>query len=82
MYAVPKSYLFDKALRTHLPTFAFGVIFADIESININGRRPLDVIRKLPLWAKIPFNLFLFTIFFVFCAIDIEGLNNIRDPEN
>jgi len=58
------------------------VIFADIECININGRRPLDVIRKLSIWAKIPLNLFLFTIFAVFSSVDIEGLNNLRTPEH
>lgn len=82
MYAVPKSYLFDKAIRQHIATFAFGVIFADIECVNINGRRPLDVIRKLNIWAKIPLNLFLLTIFCVFSSVDIEGLNNLRTPEH
>jgi len=82
MYAARPSYLYDKAIRMHLPTFAWGVIFADIECININGRRPLDVIRKLSIWVKIPLNLFLFTLFITFGTVDIEPLNNIRDPEN
>lgn len=82
MYAVRPSYLYDKAIRQHLPTFAWGVIFADIECININGRRPLDVIRKLNIWAKIPLNLFLFTLFCVFGSVDIEPLNSMRAEEN
>lgn len=82
MYAVRPSYLYDKALRQHLPTFAWGVIFADIECININGRRPLDVIRKLSIWVKIPFNLFLFTLFVVFGSVDIEPLNGMRADEH
>lgn len=82
MYEVKKSYLYDKAVRMHLPTFAWGVLFADIDSININGRRPLDVLRKLNIWAKIPLNLFLFTLFVIFGAVDIETLSNMRSEEN
>jgi peptidoglycan/LPS O-acetylase OafA/YrhL len=82
MYAVRPSYLYDKALRQHIPTFAWGVIFADIETINIHGRRPLDVIRKLNIWAKIPLNLFLFTLFVIFGSVDIEPLNSMRAEEN
>ena len=82
MYAVRPSYLYDKAIRQHLPTFAWGVIFADIESININGRRPLDVIRKLNIWAKIPLNLFLLTLFICFGTVDIEPLNSMRSEEH
>lgn len=68
-------------MRQHLPTFAWGVIFADIETININGRRPLDVIRKLSIWWKIPLNLFLFAIFCIFGSVDIEPLNQMRDDQ-
>lgn len=82
MYEVKKSYLYDKAVRMHLPTFAWGVIFADIETINIYGRRPLDVLRKLNIWAKIPLNLFLFALFVIFGAVDIEALNHTRADEN
>ena len=63
----------------HLPTFIWGVMLADLECININGRRPFDVIRKLSIWVKIPLNLFLFTLFVVFGTVDIEPLNNMRD---
>lgn len=82
MYEVKPSFLYDKAVRMHVPTFAWGVIFADIECININGRRPLDVIRKLSIWVKIPLNLFLFTLFCVFGSVDIETLNHMRSDEN
>ena len=82
MYEVKPSFLYDKAVRMHIPTFAWGVIFADIDSINVNGRRPLDVLRKLNIWAKIPLNLFLLTIFIVFGAVDIETLNHMRADEN
>lgn len=81
MYQVPIAYLYDKALRQHLPTFAWGVIFADIETININGRRPLDIFRKLSIWVKIPLNLFLFAIFCIFGNVDIEPLNQMRDDQ-
>jgi len=66
------SHIFDKALRLHLPTFAIGVMFADLENVNINGRRPLDVIRKLPYEYKIPFNICLITIFCVLGNVDTE----------
>lgn len=82
MYAVKPSYLYDKAVRQHLPTFLWGIIFADIETVNINGRRPLDVLRKMNIWLKIPFNLFLFTLFAVYGSVDIEPLNNIRADEH
>ena len=82
MYEVRPSHLYDKAVRQHLPTFAWGVIFADIDSININGRRPLDVLRKLNVWVKIPFNLFLFALFVVFGSVDIETLNHMRADED
>jgi len=82
MYEVKKSFLYDKAVRMHIPTFAWGVIFADIETININGRRPLDVLRKMSIWVKIPFNLFLFALFVVFGSVDIETLNHMRADEN
>lgn len=82
MYEVKPSFLYDKAVRMHIPTFAWGVVFADIDTININGRRPLDVIRKLNIWAKIPLNLFLFAIFVVFGSVDIETLNHMRAEEN
>lgn len=71
-FETKRGYHFDKILRFHLPTFAFGVIFADLECVNINGRRPLDVIRKLPLWVKVPFNISLFTLFAVFGTVDTE----------
>jgi len=45
MYEVRLPYLYDKAVRMHLPTFAWGVIFCDIEAINYGGKRPLDVLR-------------------------------------
>lgn len=70
---------FDKKIRHYLPTFAIGVIFADLDTVNINGRRPLDVIRKLPIWAKIPLNLFLFAIFCVFGVVETERSNNLRE---
>jgi len=82
MYEVKPSFLYDKAVRQHLPTFAWGVIFADIDSVNINGRRPLDVLRKLNIWIKIPFNLFLLGLFVIFGSIDIETLNGMRSEEN
>lgn len=82
MYEVKPSFLYDKAVRMHVPTFAWGVIFADIETININGRRPLDVLRKMSIWVKIPFNLFLFALFCVFGAVDIETLNHMRAEED
>ena len=82
MYEVRKSFLYDKAVRMHIPTFAWGVIFADIDTININGRRPLDVLRKMSIWVKIPFNLFLLALFCVFGAVDIETLNHMRSEEN
>jgi peptidoglycan/LPS O-acetylase OafA/YrhL len=82
MYEVRTSHLYDKAVRQHLPTFAWGVIFADIDSININGRRPLDVLRKLNIWVKIPFNLFLFGLFVIFGSVDIETLSHMRSDDN
>ena len=44
----------------HIPVFFFGVIFADLE--NLKPTRPLDWLRNLSIWWKIPINLFLFIV--------------------
>ena len=81
MYEVKKAFLFDKAIRMHLPTFCWGVMFCDLEFINVNGRRYLDVLRELNIWAKIPLNLCLFSFFCIFGSVDIETLNHTRGDE-
>ena len=75
------SFQYDKAIRQHLSTFAWGVIFADFDTININGRRPLDVLRKMSIWLKIPFNLFLFSLFVAFGSVDPEIYTYLKPEE-
>ena len=46
---------------THLPVFFVGVIIADMEA---NPKsRPLDALRDLSIWWKIPINLILLFLF-------------------
>ena len=47
----------------HLPLFFIGVVFADIESLE---KRPLDKVRNLSIWWKIPINTVLLAIFLVY----------------
>ena len=44
----------------HLPIFILGIMFADMESL---PKRPLDKIRLLSIWWKIPLNTALIVIF-------------------
>ena len=44
----------------HWPVFFFGVIIADLETFK--DHRPLDTLRDLSIWWKIPINLVLLFI--------------------
>lgn len=44
----------------HFPVFFFGVIIADLETFK--EYRPLDTLRELSIWWKIPINLVLFFV--------------------
>jgi len=57
-------------LMTHLPIFVVGVAFADMESMK---RRPLDAIRRLSIWWKIPLNALLLAIFVTYGSWTGEG---------
>ena len=50
----------------YLPVFVFGVIFSDIEHLTKGFGRPLDAIRNINFWVKIPINLVFITIFVVY----------------
>lgn len=79
MYTVKKNRLFDTAIRQHMPTFFWGVMFCDMEH-DKNIRR-LDSLRNLDWWWKVPINLTLFSIFIFFGSVDIEPLDAMR-PED
>jgi hypothetical protein len=79
MYTVPKTRLFDTAVRQHLPTFFWGVMFCDLEH-DKNIRR-LDSLRNLDWWWKVPINITLLSIFIFFGSVDIEPLDAER-PED
>lgn len=56
-------------LETHMPIFFFGIMLADLEfyrdyHTNKPLKRPLDYIRELEWYWKIPFNTLLTILFF------------------
>ena len=55
----------------HIPIFFVGVIIADMETIPTG--RPLDWLRNLSIWWKIPINLILFTIFITYGSYGGDG---------
>ena len=57
-------------LMIHLPIFVVGVFFADMESL---PKRPLDKIRLLSIWWKIPINTLLLLVFFTYGSWTGEG---------
>jgi len=57
-------------MLVHIPIFIVGVAFADSESLK---RRPLDSIRELSIWWKIPINTILVAIFLTYGSYSGEG---------
>ncbi len=53
----------------HFPVFFFGVIIADLETFK--EYRPLDTLRDLNIWWKIPINVVLF-----FVAVSFGSYSN------
>ena len=53
-------------LVMYLPLFLIGVIFSDIEHLSKGFGRPLDALRNINFWVKIPINLVFLTIFVVY----------------
>ena len=51
------------AIIVNLPLFVFGVILSDIEHLTKGMGRPLDAMRNLSIWVKIPINLVLIFMF-------------------
>jgi hypothetical protein len=62
----------------HIPIFFIGVIIADMESDPHS--RPLDSIRNLNWYWKIPINLVLLFIFFTYGSYG--GLNRCMDKDD
>ena len=73
MYTVPKTRLFDTAVRQHMPTFFWGIMFCDLE--HDKSIRRLDTLRNLEWYFKIPINATLFILFIFFGSVDIEPLS-------
>jgi len=65
-------------LKAYLPFFTFGVLFCDVENLKEIGR-PLDAIRNLNFWIKIPINLALIFLFISYGSILTDGECQVRD---
>lgn len=59
------------------PVFFVGTILADLE--NIKPRRPLDGVRKLSIWWKIPLNLVAFALFVLYGSFYGDGNCILKD---
>ena len=49
--------------------FTYGLIFSDIEHLTKGFGRPLDAIRNMNFWVKIPINLFLIILFMFYGSL-------------
>jgi peptidoglycan/LPS O-acetylase OafA/YrhL len=67
----------DLNLRSFLPYFTYGVAIADSE--NLKGDLPLNALRKLDWWWKIPINLVLVFIFLSYGSMTIPETCKKRD---
>ena len=50
--------------------FVFGIILSDIEHLTKGFGRPLDALRNLSIWWKIPLNLVLIVIFLIYGSLN------------
>ena len=57
----------------YLPLFLIGVIFSDIEHLSKGFGRPLDALRNINFWVKIPINLAFIVIFMFYGSLLGEG---------
>ena len=57
----------------YFPLFTFGVIFSDIEHLTKGYGRPLDGLRNLNFWVKIPINLAFIAIFIIFGGLAADA---------
>ena len=60
-------------LVMYLPLFLIGVIFSDIEHLSKGFGRPLDALRNINFWVKIPINLVFIVIFMFYGSLLGEG---------
>lgn len=79
MYTGSKTRLFDTAVRQHMPTFFWGVMFCDLEHDKVNRR--LDALRDLDWWWKVPINATLFILFIFYGSVDIEPLSALKPDD-
>ena len=64
---VPESLI--QAVIKNIPLFTAGVILADVEHLTKGMGRPLDYIRNMNIWFKIPLNSLLIFIFCVYGSV-------------
>ena len=69
----------DLNLRAYLPLFTYGLIFSDIEHLTKGFGRPLDAMRDLSIWAKIPINLVLIFLFISYGSLIPDDMCAKRD---
>ena len=78
-FHVKHDQFFDKAIRESIPTFFIGVLFCDLE--HDQKVRRLDALRELPWYFKIPINLSLVIMFFIYASVAEDSEDHYR-PED
>lgn len=68
----------DVNLRAYLPLFTYGVAFSDLENLS-KYFRPLDSMRDLNFWIKIPINLALIFLFVSYGSLMPDDVCTKRD---